>query len=152
MKCADELNQDTVKCIHINSESLLYGSGNKPTNNKSYDYPGIFIHLSSHIANSSCGHDSILGGAITGLSDCSVQSVCDGILGQSIQNDREAQTPDTKPGAVHESSYDYQDSMSQLLQDTFISPSSHDCSTGRRAASGLSGCCAMVKVISRKHI
>ena len=32
VKCGNELNQDTVKCIHINSESLLYGSGNKPAN------------------------------------------------------------------------------------------------------------------------
>ena len=139
MKCANELNEDTVKCVHINSKSNLYRSGNKPTNNKSYDSPHILIHSSSLIANSLCGHGSILGGVVTGLSDCSVHSVCDGILGQSLQNDREALTPDTKPGAVHELSYDYQDSMSQILRGTFISPYNHECSTGGGGGGGGGG-------------
>ena len=64
-----------MKCGYINSESLLYGSGNKPTNNKSYDPTDILIHSSSPIANSSCGDDSTLGGAVTGLSDCSLLTV-----------------------------------------------------------------------------
>ena len=141
VKCVNEVNQDTVTCIYINSESLLYGSGNKPTNNKSYDSPDILIHLSSLIANSLCRRHSTLGGGVTGLSDCSVHSVCDDILGQSLLHDGEALTPDTKSIAVHGLSHNYQDSVSQILQDTFISPNSHDCSTGR-AAAGFRGCCA----------
>ena len=42
---------------------------------------------------------------------------------------------------MHELSYYYLDSISQILQDSFISYNSHDCSTGG-AAHGFSGCCA----------
>ena len=59
------------------------------------------------------------------------------VSGQSLPNDREALKTDINPVAVHELSYDYQDS----IQDAFISSNSHDCYTGG-AASGLSGCCA----------
>ena len=113
VKCVNEVNQDTVKCIYINSESLLYGTGNKPTNNKPYDSPDILIHSSSLIAYASCRRHSTLGGAVTGLSDCSAHSVCDDILGQSLPNEGEALTPDTKSIAVHELSHDYQDRITK---------------------------------------
>ena len=79
--------------------------------------------------------------SVTGLSDCSANGVCDDILGQSLLNDGEALTPDTKSIAVRELPHDYQDSVSQILQDTFISPNGHDCSKGR-AAPGFNCYCA----------
>ena len=134
VKCVNEVNKDTVKCIYINSESLLYGSGNRPTNDKLYDSPGILIHSSSLIANSLCGRHSTLGGAVTGLSDCSVHSVCDGFLGQSLPNDREALTQ------IQLQCMSYH-MITKIAFSNFTRHNSHDSSMGG-AASGFSSCCA----------